>query len=161
MSGNTYNISSKDIVVTYTNALLTVPILINGSGTDNIISFDTVETADLKPTADGNYAASVKAAVASGKLTLTGTSPSLTQLLNVLAQQYLLGGSLVGTINIANPSNLSDYTINTIVLTGAPPIPTFGTEIKDMEISFKCQPIADISTLAATINTARNVASLI
>jgi hypothetical protein len=161
MSGVTFNISSKDIIVTYTNSLLTVPILINGSGTDNIISFDSVETADLKPLADGNYASHVKAAVASGKITLCGTSPTLTQFLNVLSTQYTLGGGLVGSINIANPSNGSDYSINTIVITAAPPIPTFGTEIKDIEVSFKCQPIANITTLSAVIDSARAIASLI
>jgi hypothetical protein len=161
MSGNSFNISSKDVLVTYTNTLLTLPILMNGSGTDNIISFDAAEVADMRPTADGNYASYVKNAVASGKLTFTGTSPSILQLLNVMQQQFTLGGAVVGAINVTNPATGAAYRINTITLTSAPPAPSFGTEIKDFEVSFKCQPFANIASLGAIIDTARNVVSLL
>jgi hypothetical protein len=161
MSGNSFNISSKDIIVTYTNTLLTNPILMNGSGTDNIISFDSAEVADMRPTADGNYAVWVKNAVANGKLTFTGTSPSILRLLNVMQQQFTIGAGVVGSINVTNPGSGAAYRINTITLTSMPPAPSFGTEIKDFEIGFKCQPFANIASLGAIIDTARNVLSVL
>lgn len=161
MAGTSFNISSKDIIVQYANDLITVPILLNGSGTDNIISFDDAEVADKRPTADGNYASWVKAAISSGKLTFTGTAPSITQFLNVMQQQNLIGGAIEGNIIISNPGGLALYTIYGVVLTAAPPAPTFGAEIKDFNISFKCNAFANISTLGAIINTATSIAAII
>lgn len=161
MAGTSFNISSKDIIVTYNNNLLTIPILLNGSGTDNIISFDDAEVADKRATADGNYASWVKNVVSSGKLTFTGTSPSINQLLNVMQQQNLIGGAIEGDIIISNPGGLALYTIAGVTLTSAPPAPTFGTEIKDFNIGFKCNPFSNISTLGAIVNTATSIGALI
>lgn len=156
--------STKDAIITYTNDFLTVPIIIQASGENDIITFDNsseVIDTTVKKTADGAIIATVKPVLITGKMMLQWLSPARLAIANIQNTKQAKTLAIPGTLNIVSPSGAWNVNLPTVVFTGIPSGPTLNLDgVGECQVSFSCD-LPTNTILGSVLSTAASVANLL
>lgn len=134
-------ISSKDAILSYTNPTLSSPIIIAGSGIDEIITFDNdgeIDVGTYEVTADGATVAGVHPSKITGKLKLQWLSPSRVAISSVQKNQYNSSIVIPGQkLIVTSPSGQWQGQISNLMFTGIFGLPNLTKEgVGEVTMSF-------------------------
>ena len=156
--------STKDAIITYTNDFLKVPIIIQASGENDIITFDNsneVITTTVKKTADGAIIATVQPVLITGHMTLQWLSPARLAIANIQNTQSVATLVVPGTLNIVSPSGAWNINLPTFCFTGLPSGSTLTKDgVGECQVSFSCD-LPTNTILGAVLSTAASLTNLL
>ena len=156
--------STKDVVISYTNASINVPIIIQATGTTDIITFDNngaIENVNYQVTADGATTVSAKPVFVSGTITMQWLSPARLSIERIQNLQDQLCIILPGTLKVFSPSGQWTRTFNNfawISLTTAPDMVVDGTG--EIKMPFRSAPPSGVS-IGNAVTAVTSIANLI
>ena len=150
------NATAQDAIITYTNPLLTLPVIISGSGIEDRINIDDIEDIVTEIGTDNTMSAHYKAVLIKGKLTLQPLSLALLSIRKVLEKQGILKVVIPGTLTVASPSGLWQYTLNNVVFTTKFKGFELGDKVKDVVIAFNAKAV-DATVLGGILSSALNL----
>jgi len=154
-------ISSKDAILSYSNPTLKTPIIIAGSGINEIITFDNngeIDVGNYKVTADGATVAGVKPGFLKGKLKLQYLAPARVEISRIQMNQFNASFVVPGqTLIITSPSGQWTSKIPNLMFTGIFGVPDLTEDgVGEVTISFSggipnSLTLGNITTAASSI----------
>ena len=151
-------VSGFSTKITLKNPVLSVPIIITGTGMDEMISIDAVENGVFEKTTDGQSIGFVKPVKVTGTIMLNPGSTAIGAIWQI--QQAQLAGVLIpGTLNVTNPTAGFNDTFQNFCITSA----WTGHSVKDkvQDIPFKFSAEIPNSALTQLINFGLSVSGLL
>lgn len=149
--------SAKNSVISYYCPLLmAVPVIITGTGIEDMVSIDDVESAVMEVGTDGTLSAHVKPAMVKFKLMLQPLSSALNAMIAVQQTQYQSGVIFPGAFITSNPSGLWEVSYQNVIITSYFKGFELAEKVKDVPVSFAAQIptttiIGDLVSIAAAI----------
>lgn len=130
--------SAKDVIMTYTNPLVSIPIVISATGIEDMISIENSEGAKMEAGTDGVLSAHVvpSSAAIKGKIMLQPLSPALAAIIQVVQNQFLSSYVTPGTLNITNPSGQWNVTFPNFIWRFNFAGFSMGEKVKDVDCHF-------------------------
>lgn len=159
--GLLYDATSKNVIATYKNVTMTTPIVISGTGIDDMFSIDDVEIAGTAVASDGSMVAWIKPAIIeNATLMLQPASTAMNVFLDTANAQYLTA-PIPGTIVFSSPTGLWNITFNNVVIKSGFKGYELGQEkVKDVPWKFSCE-LPDATLLNDLVALGVNVANLL
>lgn len=159
--GLLYDATSKNVVMTYKNITMTTPIIITGTGIDDMLSIDDVEIAGTAVTSDGAMVAYSKPAIIqNATIMLQPASTAMNTFINTANASYNTA-PIPGVLAISSPTGLWNVTFNNVVIKSGFKGFELGQEkIKDVPWKFSCE-LPDSTLLNDLVALGVNIANLL